>query len=737
MADVSPPSASARDDLDRDAGAHKRRRIALACSTCRTRKSKCDGARPRCSACVALDFDCSYVQSSSSANVIVGKEYLSSLEARVARVEERLGAVESGSPVRHHSTASQVRHFQRQTSPVDSASPVLSQPPAVDEQEGHTDAIGALNFAEEEDFAFLGPSSNIAFSRHLRPALARLSRSAIQGTTPNDAAAGSLLRSSRPPSPSSDQHGFDTIPTEADESRLVDDFFSNTALIFPFLHERTFRQRYHEMKTDQAKPVQKSWLALFNMVLAIAVSVSRTDISAIDRQRESDAFYRRALHLSRGQMMRCSSLETVQLLLLMSQYLQGTQKSLQTFIIHGLAVKGAFQLGLHSKEATLHLTPVEREFRKRTWFGIVIVDRTMSMTFGRPASVPADYVRLDLPVLERMVDPTAEPSVTKDMSVSFYNATITLYNIMYDTVKTCYGGNLGCNDAPTHTLDVVTRIYGLEKQLHEWKSSLPPGLSLRTSAESPSPSDADTDRNRARTILALRFLNLRILVNRPIVVDLLDAVGRPDDAPPQYSLVRQVGTNNLATCISSAMEIIAIVSTTVSPQQQQQHKRLLGAWWFTLYYTFNAALVLCAALVVRLDHRDGFAGDNGTPCSPSSSQMRRSFDEAIDALALLDRRNKTVDRCAQHLRGLGAALDGFIASREHGGVALAAGAGVNNAVDVTTGALMMGARWGGGPVANSAPFGSEAGVGGTSLAGVELGEFLADVDSELLSLFFQ
>ncbi|KAK8151556.1 hypothetical protein BC567DRAFT_239388 [Phyllosticta citribraziliensis] len=361
----------------------------------------------------------------------------------------------------------------------------------------------------------------------------------------------------------------------------------------------------------------------------------------------------------------------------------------------------------------------------------------MSMTFGRPASVPADYVRLDLPVLERMVDPTAEPSVTKDMSVSFYNATITLYNIMYDTVKTCYGGNLGCNDAPTHTLDVVTRIYGLEKQLHEWKSSLPPGLSLRTSAESPSPSDADTDRNRARTILALRFLNLRILVNRPIVVDLLDAVGRPDDAPPQYSLVRQVGTNNLATCISSAMEIIAIVSTTVSPQQQQQHKRLLGAWWFTLYYTFNAALVLCAALVVRLDHRDGFAGDNGTPCSPSSSQMRRSFDEAIDALALLDRRNKTVDRCAQHLRGLGAALDGFIASREHGGVALAAGAGVNNAVDVTTGALMMGARWGGGPVANSAPFGSEAGVGGTSLAGVELGEFLADVDSELLSLFFQ
>ncbi|KAK8224476.1 fungal-specific transcription factor domain-containing protein [Phyllosticta capitalensis] len=692
-----------------DAGSNKRRRIALACSTCRTRKSKCDGARPRCSACVALDFDCSYVQSSSSANVIVGKEYLTSLESRVARVEERLNHFESDK-------------FQTSRS----SSPVLSQPPAVDEEEGHTDAIGALHFAEEEDFAYLGPSSNIAFSRHLRPALARISRAAVPGATPDGPAGGSLLRSSRPPSPSSDHHGLTNTSPEADELRLIDDFFSNTGLIFPFIHERTFRLRYHDMRQDQTKPVQKSWLALLNMVLAFAVSAStRTDFSAIDRQRESDAFYRRALHLSRGQMMRCSSLETVQLLLLMSQYLQGTQKSLQTFIVHGLAVKGAFQLGLHSKEASLHLSPTEREFRKRTWYGIVTVDRTMSMTFGRPASVPDDYVRLDLPVLERMVDPTlTENTMVKDMSVSFFNATITLYNIMYTTVKTCYGGNLGCSDASPHTLDVVTRIYGLEKQLQEWKASLPPALSLRTSAETPNPSDSEAALNRARTILALRYLNLRILVNRPIVVELLDAVGRPEDPQSQHALVRQVGTNNLATCISLAVEIIAIVSTTV--RSSSPHKRLLGAWWFTLYYTFNAALVLCAALVIRLDYRDGFAGDNGMPASPSSSEMRASFDAAIEALALLDRRNKTVDRCAQHLRGLGAALDGFVASRDRDVVHN--GGPVMNAVDVTTGALMM-ARWG--QAGNG--FVNEAGAGGAS----GLGDFLADVDSELLSLFFQ
>src|ERR1700679_2561553 len=51
---------------------------------------QCDGARPRCSLCTDLGFECVYVQSASSANVIVGKEYLSQLEDRVQSIEETL-----------------------------------------------------------------------------------------------------------------------------------------------------------------------------------------------------------------------------------------------------------------------------------------------------------------------------------------------------------------------------------------------------------------------------------------------------------------------------------------------------------------------------------------------------------------------------------------------------------------------------------------------------------------------
>ncbi len=115
----------------------------------------------------------------------------------------------------------------------------------------------------------------------------------------------------------------------------------------------------------------------------------------------------------------------VQYLLVMGQYLQGTQKSVETWTIHGLAVKAALQLGLHSAEASKRFSPLDQEIRKRTWYGCVILDRTLSMTFGRPAAIPDDYVKLELP---RSFDDGGSPGLAADprniVSVNFFNATM-------------------------------------------------------------------------------------------------------------------------------------------------------------------------------------------------------------------------------------------------------------------------------------------------------------------------
>ena len=114
----------------------------------------------------------------------------------------------------------------------------------------------------------------------------------------------------------------------------------------------------------------------------------------------------------------------VQFLLLMGQYLQGTQRSVETWTIHGLAVKAALQLGLHSSKASKHLSPLIQEYRKRTWYGCVILDRTLSMTFGRPAAIPDDYVIIDLPCHIDAGDSLGPVEPRHEVSVEFFNATM-------------------------------------------------------------------------------------------------------------------------------------------------------------------------------------------------------------------------------------------------------------------------------------------------------------------------
>lgn len=118
----------------------------------------------------------------------------------------------------------------------------------------------------------------------------------------------------------------------------------------------------------------------------------------------------------------------VQYLLLTGQYLQGTQRSVEAWTVHGLAVKAALQLGLHSTAASSRFSALDQEFRKRTWYGCVVLDRTLSMTFGRPAAIPDDYIKIQLPEnLGPIGSDTNNDLVedfTREASIAFFNATM-------------------------------------------------------------------------------------------------------------------------------------------------------------------------------------------------------------------------------------------------------------------------------------------------------------------------
>lgn len=86
-----------------------------------------------------------------------------------------------------------------------------------------------------------------------------------------------------------------------------------------------------------------------------------------------------------------------------------------------------------------------------------------------------------------------------------------------------------------------------------------------------------------RIIITLRYLNLRVLLHRPILVKFIAASRSQNRDPQDLKLLQQMGMNSMHICTESAMEIIGIVNRVVS-EPGWRHS-LLGAWWFSLYYS--------------------------------------------------------------------------------------------------------------------------------------------------------
>jgi transcriptional regulatory protein GAL4 len=78
----------------------------------------------------------------------------------------------------------------------------------------------------------------------------------------------------------------------------------------------------------------------------------------------------------------------VQGLLLLSNYAQKRNRPNTGWNYLGLAVRMALSLGLHKEFPNWEITPLQREMRRRVWWGLFIFDSGASITFGRPVLLP-------------------------------------------------------------------------------------------------------------------------------------------------------------------------------------------------------------------------------------------------------------------------------------------------------------------------------------------------------------
>jgi transcriptional regulatory protein GAL4 len=161
----------------------------------------------------------------------------------------------------------------------------------------------------------------------------------------------------------------------------IDAYFLNYHTNYPFLHEATFRAQYAELVK---RPDSPTWDILLYTVLTLGAWTLGSWNDDLD-----DVFYRQAnAYLQDQSPFESANLAMVQALVLLSNYTKKRNKPNTGWNYLGLAVRMAVSLGLHRELPEWNITLLQREMRRRVWWGLFIFDSGASVTFGRAILLP-------------------------------------------------------------------------------------------------------------------------------------------------------------------------------------------------------------------------------------------------------------------------------------------------------------------------------------------------------------
>ncbi|PYI07059.1 C6 transcription factor [Aspergillus sclerotiicarbonarius CBS 121057] len=547
-----------------------------ACDECRLRKSKCSKEKPVCAQCKQLNKECNY--SPKVTRSPLTRQHLTYVEDRLQAFETALARLFPGGdldatvrsllhdqegPKPGSSSKSSSRHSTPAKAEPDRAEPapeaLPQQADGFDWAENKitvgdlTDGMAALSI-KPEGTGYFGASSSVV-------PLRALLKHGFDLNIPS--------RSSK------SSYGAERIPLKAQllstapsgliEQAFMDAFFLNYHTSYPFIHEGTFRAQFHE---QIPRPHGQAWQILLNTILALGAWSIGDDNSDLDI-----TFYQEARsHLQQVSVFETGNLTLVQALLLLSNYAQKRNKPNTGWNFLGLAVRMAMSLGLHKEFPGWKISLLQREVRRRLWWGVYIFDSGAAKTFGRPILLPEDSVMDAKHVLNihdealTSITTTLPPEVNEPTLYSGLIAQARFHLLTNSVYQRLISGP---SLTPEETL-------GLQKPMEEWYNGLPDYFK-----QPPTPvSDAFA---LVRNRLMWRDWNLRILLYRPILLRWASRRWTPNSAPePEDPLEADCRM----LCLRNARLSIASIADFVNNHVCTR----IGAWYM-LYFLFQAGVI--------------------------------------------------------------------------------------------------------------------------------------------------
>ncbi|KAL1848745.1 hypothetical protein Plec18170_007756, partial [Paecilomyces lecythidis] len=383
---------------------------------------------------------------------------------------------------------------------------------------------------------------------------------------------------------------------------LVDAYFTCYNTSYPILHESTFRRKYEDR---HLLPSRHSWHAIFYIVLAIGNWIRGGTSGS-----KQCVYYSAARSYMSMQMLESGTLLTMQVFLLMGNYLQKRDRPNTGYNLIGIAYRMALGLGLHREApAGTKSDSLYQEQRRVLWWIVYCFDSGFSLTTGRPVMCSDGFIETRLP---RNLDDTL---CTLSSIVPAPTNYPTTYSAIIAQARLASIGNTVYRrvaSAPKEvSLDLKTSR-SLDHQLKAWKLSLPLYFTAR---------DIPDWFRGPRAIIIWKEQNLRMMLwwgsQR-----LCKSPFAAEDA------------QNM--CHYVAIETIQDITTFCLDYPDAIHAELS---WYAIYFLFQATVVLSSHYLKVPQTSEG--GSNVV----NNELWTLSISRARDCLAMLSVAHEAATRC--------------------------------------------------------------------------------------------
>jgi hypothetical protein len=293
--------------------------------------------------------------------------------------------------------------------------------------------------------------------------------------------------------PDLDTSGVFLTPTQ--EEYFMDLFWQtyHTSL-YVVLNESGFKKHYQSLWMSNLCSRRNS--ALVDIVIAMCMQYGVSSLSS-DRQGSiiwgEDATMAGRWHYRRGWTllayeMESPTISTLQGYLLCAVYLCGGSFHNMVDSTCGLAVRIAYQLGLHV-EPSRRVSEEERQLRRRLWWAVCLLDSKMAIKFGRPFMVSVSATAPALPEdsleVAKVSGSAFAPIGPNTTWLSFSLHQIKLYNLVREALTAIYGTNISLPqghtvwDHPWALEQIARGLTPYMKRLEDWTRQLPESLKTR------------------------------------------------------------------------------------------------------------------------------------------------------------------------------------------------------------------------------------------------------------------